>query len=167
MAQARRWCFTLNNYTDAEVTQIREACRGSQISYAVFGKETGESGTPHLQGYLSLARSQRLSFLRRFISGRAHFEQSRGSPEQASEYCKKDGDFEEFGTLPTKKNNSNWSRFKEWLSDHDERPSEADIFNEFPQLYGQYYAGVCRILDLLFPAPPPVNWETTTLREWQ
>jgi len=52
----------------------------------VFGKEVGENGTPHLQGYVQLKKKMRMAQVKKFISSRAHLEVSRGSPEQASRY---------------------------------------------------------------------------------
>lgn len=95
MAQSKRWCFTLNNYTDAEVAALEAA----EVDYIVYGKEEGRNGTPHLQGFLILNRKKRLSAVKEILD-RAHWEVARGTSEQASEYCKKDGDFVERGTCP-------------------------------------------------------------------
>lgn len=58
----------------------------------------GQSGTPHLQGYLELPKKQRLVALKQFdgLDG-AHFERRRGTGQEAIDYCKKDGNFFEFG----------------------------------------------------------------------
>lgn len=100
--QAKNWCFTLNNPTDDEINEI-EALGTElpfQIVYLVYGKETGESGTPHLQGYICFKRKRERSVVKDIVSPRTHLESAKGTPTQASEYCKKDGDFKEFGTLP-------------------------------------------------------------------
>lgn len=70
------------------------------LVYLVYGRERGESGTPHLQGYVSFSTKKTLPYVRRLISERAHFETTRGTPKEASDYCKKDGDWAEFGSLP-------------------------------------------------------------------
>lgn len=95
MERSRAFCFTLNNYTDADV----ELVKGWDCKYLIFGKEKGEAGTPHLQGYVSFANGKTLSALKKF-SARAHWEIARGTPKQASEYCEKEGDVFEKGTRP-------------------------------------------------------------------
>lgn len=51
IAPAIRWCFTLNNYTEEEygsmVLVFKEKCK-----MCIIGDEKGDSGTPHLQGYV-------------------------------------------------------------------------------------------------------------------
>lgn len=40
--------------------------------------------------------------MRKLLPNGAHIEATRGTPQQASNYCKKEGDYTEFGTLPEK-----------------------------------------------------------------
>lgn len=89
----------MNNYSDEEVEAIKKiACR-----YIVFGKEVGEEGTPHLQGFILFQNAQRFATVKKFVGNRVHLEAQRGTSEQAAEYCKKDGDFFEAGNPPVSK----------------------------------------------------------------
>ena len=111
---AKRWCWTLNNPSAAERDTLRNI--GQQIEtlnwldYILFGHEVGEQGTYHLQGYLILSARMRFQQINQRIWGdrtnnRIHWEVARGTPQQAIAYCKKDGQFEEFGEIPTQKVN--------------------------------------------------------------
>jgi len=95
MARARNFCFTLNNYTPEEVEQVK----AWDCKYLIFGKEVGEGGTPHLQGYVGFANPKMITGLKK-LQARAHWEVAKGTPKQASEYCEKDGDVFEKGTRP-------------------------------------------------------------------
>lgn len=100
---SRSYCFTLNNWTtDDEIilNNLTKTCGHSadkpKARYIIWGQEVGESGTPHLQGYCELSSPQRISWLKKLIP-RAHFESRKGTREQARDYCKKDGKWEEHG----------------------------------------------------------------------
>lgn len=100
--RARNWCFTLNNYTEEEENSIKEFAATDECKYLILGKETSADGnTPHLQGYVEVSKKYRLSGLRKSCGGlsRAHMEARKGSANQASEYCKKEGNFQEFGSI--------------------------------------------------------------------
>lgn len=100
MAQSKFWCFTLNNYSDADVLCCRRLVDSEEdCTYLVFGRELSSSGTPHLQGYVEFGRRVRRSRVLQLLGGHVHLEQRRGTSEEASAYCKKDGDFEEFGVI--------------------------------------------------------------------
>jgi len=91
--------FTLNNYTDDEQEALRVLGAGEQVNYLVFGREVGETGTPHLQGYVEWTSGVSVATSRRRLGGRAHVEMRMGTSSQAADYCKKDGEFEESGTI--------------------------------------------------------------------
>lgn len=103
-AAAKRWTFTVNNPElegdePAWLERLDAHVTNGIFTYYVAGWEIGDGGTPHIQGYVELAKRSRISSLKSLISGRAHFEISRGTAKQASDYCKKDGSFAESGVI--------------------------------------------------------------------
>ena len=93
----RHWVFTLNNPLPDE----EKGAWLQDSEYWVIGKEVGEQGTPHLQGYVVYMDRYRLKQIQDShpVAKRAHWEpQSQFStPRQASDYCKKEGNFLEHG----------------------------------------------------------------------
>ena len=100
MAKAfRNFTFTLNNWQD-KVAAV-ENLNNLECRYIVFGKEVGDSGTPHLQGTVIWKNAKTESAARKALSG-CHVEVCKDL--QASiEYCKKDGNVTERGTAPMSK----------------------------------------------------------------
>lgn len=98
----KQWCFTLNNPTISK----EELLEILQIScdYLVIGDEIGESGTPHLQGYLELSKKQRFTTVSKLFPPptKPHLEakSTHSTRYQAATYCKKDAKYVEFGTPP-------------------------------------------------------------------
>lgn len=94
----RAYCFTLNNYTEDEWLWFTKYV---DVKYLIVGKEIGESGTPHLQGFVYFVNPRTIKGIKKLKGfAKAHLEAKRGNDEQASVYCKKDGEFHEFGELP-------------------------------------------------------------------
>lgn len=92
-------CFTLNNYTSEEYETLKELC--TSFKYAVIGEEVGEEGTPHLQCYVNFGKQLAWSSIKALPGfQRVHFEETYGTFEKASNYCKKDGVFWEHGEPP-------------------------------------------------------------------
>lgn len=107
----RAYCFTLNNYTDLEYTATTEMeCR-----YLCVGKEIGDSGTPHLQGYIYFDNPRSFSAIKKKMK-RAHIEPANGTPLQGSQYCKKDGNFFEKGDLPVQGTRSDLDNVREQIN---------------------------------------------------
>jgi len=100
--QGQNWCFTINNPTPAmEQALVTLAEMDENVKYLVYGREVGQAGTPHLQGYIELKKKWRGSTLKQAIGMTAHIELRKAKAYQAAQYCKKDGDFVEFGEVPT------------------------------------------------------------------
>jgi len=96
MSKSKYWCFTINNHSDKDVETLSKV----EVDYIVYGVEKGESGTPHLQGYLCWGQRKSFAATKATLGPKVHLERAKGSPKQASDYCKKDGDFTERGRLP-------------------------------------------------------------------
>lgn len=82
--ECRAWCWTLNNYTPAHIETISKW----RYAYVVYGQEVGESGTPHLQGFLYAKSAVKAGTLKKKIN-ELHIEPAKGKPQEAADYCKK------------------------------------------------------------------------------
>lgn len=81
----RSYVFTLNNYTDEEVSLIT----GGDYSYIVFGKEVGESGTPHLQGFVHFENAKTMTAVHKLKGWKRSALKPAECPRLAILYCKK------------------------------------------------------------------------------
>lgn len=55
--QARRWCWTFNNYTPEDIVHLLDEINEDDFNFMVFQPELAPStGTPHLQGYTEFAK---------------------------------------------------------------------------------------------------------------
>lgn len=138
--RGRFWVFTLNNWTEHEWDHIVSICP-QYVDYLVIGKEVGDTGTPHLQGFLIWKRDVRMGTIKRVLLQRAHLERARGTSTQAANYCKKDGEFWEHGSLPdpARGRRRDWEHFREFVINHDGgNITDRELFLEFPGIYARH-----------------------------
>lgn len=173
---ARNYVWTLNNYTEEEIAELTALGTElpSPVQYIVWGKEKGESGTPHLQGYLSLESKKGFKFVRSLLPKRVYCAVAKGTNKQASDYCKKDGQWEEYGTLPAGKGHR--TDLDQLVQDIKSGKTFRDIADEYPAAILRYGSGVVRLRHMYMPdrANPPeihVFWGPTrsgkTRRVWE
>lgn len=162
--QARNYCFTLNNYTSEELESIAL----NKFRYLVYGKEVGESGTPHLQGYLEVAKPMTFMAIKAECPGlvRASFHRRRGTREQAKNYCLKgEQSHEEWDELhetgPNWGANAQITEYGSWkaggqgarndwntiLEDIENASSLYAFAKEQPEIAIKYTTGVQRIME--------------------
>jgi len=106
-ARARNFVFTWNNYKAIDVTNIKKFAKSmleeNPKFYLCIGFEVGgEKKIPHLQGCCLMGKQVAWAALHKapypFKSAACLL--MKGTPKQASDYCKKDGVFWECGTCP-------------------------------------------------------------------
>lgn len=168
MVQTKHYVFTLNNYTQDDIQRLRsiqEAC-----AYIIFGKEVGNSGTPHLQGYVCFKQVKTFLQAKNLIGTRAHIERKRGSPKEAADYCMKENDYEEFGVLPTTGgSDTKFKRFVEWVENSHainlRVPSEREIAVSFPDMFVMYGSKLRALAK--HHCPHPILETALEWRPWQ
>lgn len=172
MASSSRWCFTLNNYEPSDLTKFREFGSSAACRYLVFGREVGaQNGTPHLQGFVIFRRTVRRAVLLRLLSPRLHLEVAVASSEEAADYCKKDGDFEQFGSFPDQRGKrTDLERAIEWadtfhatdrrcITLRDVAMSHPTIAIKFPRFI--------EVLQARYDPEPLMDLDGVELHDWQ
>ncbi|CAB9516446.1 Replication-associated protein [Seminavis robusta] len=87
--QSTRYCFTLNNYTDNDIELLRDFY-ANYCKYLVYGKEVGEQGTPHLQGFFTLKTKLSMPAVHKALGTKSiALLVASGTSFQAATYCKK------------------------------------------------------------------------------
>lgn len=132
-------CYTLNNYTEGEEIALWEM----DSTYHVIGHEVGEGGTPHLQGYVEFGGQRTFASLKKAFP-RIHMEARKGTPQQAADYCKKDGDFREKGKLSRPGERSDLLALHALASTCT---SDYDMYEQLPSTMLRYHrnAAHCRL----------------------
>lgn len=99
-ARSKYWCFTVNTEIPEYERKLQALYSAGKLTYLVYGRERGsKTARMHLQGYLEFHGRLRFSQAKRLLGGTVHLERRMGSAHQASEYCKKEGDVIEMGTI--------------------------------------------------------------------
>lgn len=134
MSRFRNVCVTINNYDGTVELDALKAW--DQVSYCIVAREVGESGTPHLQCYIEFKQQVMLSTFKKKVSPKLHCERREGTPERASNYCKKgkqshaewkelstsgpnfglDADFEEWGEMSKQGNRTDLEAVRDVVS---------------------------------------------------
>lgn len=146
---SKHWVFTLNNYEWGNELELFELVP-DVAGYVVYGREVGERGTRHLQGYIAFRSRRAFGYVQSKLPEGCHIEARRGRAAEAIDYCKKDGDYEEFGVAPVEQGHrSDIDMYKEWLRNRDDVPSEGEIASEFTALFMRYRGNCLRLANLL------------------
>lgn len=132
------------------------------MKYLIVGEEVCPSTKKvHYQGYCEFVRALDFSVVKNLLGGEeTHIEQRKGSPSQASAYCKKDNKFEEFGTLSKQGKRTDLDNVVEQLQDGASLKSTA-LAN--PKEYIKYHRGIEKFRSLMIE---PRSWVTEVHVLW-
>lgn len=86
--KSKNKCFTWNNFPKEGIEVLKKRFTELQAKF-IFGEEVGESGTPHLQGYIELPIKMRWTEFK--LPKEIHWENSRANKVDNVRYCSKDG----------------------------------------------------------------------------
>lgn len=163
-SRARHWALTINNYTELDIDVFRTTfdSQASGLVYALFGKEIGSSGTPHLQAHLSFDKPKRFLQVKNLFTSNPHLSVVRNLQDHIT-YCKKDGDYTEFGTPPAAERSRN--------DLHAFRLSVASGIRDLKVLREIHPECMARYrqfcLDVIRDLTPSVPLACHSLRDWQ
>lgn len=149
--RSTKWCWTLNNYDEKDEERMRSTISQEVCSYILWGREIGENGTPHLQGFMVSYRTTLTALKRRIGIDALHLEIMKGSLEEAITYCKKDGDWEEHGTPPRQGQRSDLETIRNEIV---EGKSELDIATNHFSRWVTYRRSFERYRELLRESTP-------------
>lgn len=139
----RNAVFTLNNYTDDEVNQLRE----HKCSYLVFGFEIAPTtGTPHLQGYVEWQNAKQGSTIFK-INPRIHWQKRIGTSTQAADYCKKEPGYFEKGECTKQGQRTDLDEIVESIRTNNTTATE--ILEQNPMAMHMYGRTIDRFEDLM------------------
>lgn len=133
ISPAKRWPFVLNNYTDEEISSIvpilKEKCK-----VWAFSKEVGESGTPHLQGYVEFklkTRPRSIGCTPRIHWGDKNGKPARGTREENLDYIRKAGPVYMSGGLPEPVRTISYEQMYDWqkeiIEEIEQTPNDRTI----------------------------------------
>jgi len=154
--EAKNWCYTINNWTEVEWTDIIAFCNAQPpaIRYAHMVTERGgedHSGTPHIQGYVQFLSKKRLSAVKRFLGNRSSCRVARGSVDDQTRYFSKDKDYDHFqefkhGEPMRQGTRTDWNQLRDTIS---EGVSYRHLVTEYPEHFAKcimYPAGISRAI---------------------
>lgn len=114
--------------------------------YIIYGREIcPTTGRKHLQGYVEWAHQRRGSTLKN-INKDIHWEKVMGTQAQAIEYCKKDGDFTEFGEKRKQGERRDIQQLRDDILEQKKTLDEITV--EDPMAYHQYGRTLTKLEDI-------------------
>lgn len=132
--QLRNVCFTMNNYNDEKMEHLLQEFV-PLCSYCILGLEVGKQKTPHIQGYAELKKRKSFNKIRKLLLN-SHIEDRKGSGKQASEYCKKDGNFTEYGELKVQGKRNDLKKF---IEDVKNGARNNELIENHSSIMARYY----------------------------
>lgn len=145
--RARNWVFTYNNYTNEGVNTFTTNLQNHpSVQYYMYAHEVGESGTPHLQGYIQCSnpikkgRLVKMQIDPKNITNQSElnpqqniwFHSAAGSLQQNVTYCSKQEELTEWGTPKLTKSQAGQNRMAALRNDIKNGITWEEIKDKYP-----------------------------------
>lgn len=152
----RSWFGTWNNYPE-DWTEFFEDC---EATYYCAGREVcPTTGTKHIQFWCHWKNAKTRNAVKKLFSSKIHLEPLAGTPEEATIYCKKEGDWIEEGDLPQQGERVDLTEIRDMI---DNGATDLEIAETRFPIYMRYYKGFDRYRQLkeneLTREMPEVIW---------
>ena len=164
-SHAKNWFLTVPNYTAEDESFFQNLEYGDVVSYAIVGKEEGEGGLLHLQCVVIFTKRMYFNNVKSFfaLSTECHLEICR-NVKHSIIYCKKEGDFTEYGKIPDNKSGQ-----RNDLEDFKLKVNSGvfdinTLIEEHSEVFARYYRFALTYIDLKKPIREPEHHE---LSAWQ
>lgn len=124
---SRDYCFTAWELPKPDFDKCRYVCWGIE--------RCPKTDKLHYQGFIIFSRTHRIPSAKRILGAgdKSHFEPRCGTREQAREYCRKDGDFHEFG------------QFEGFTKEQLFKQPIGYLKENYPEFYCRYHKGLDRL----------------------
>lgn len=153
------YVFTWNNYP----ASAHELLQRFKFTYLVYGEEKApETGTPHLQGFIRFTSARTIAAIQKSLKPhafsfleKAHCEDEpwKAIPDK---YCKKDGNYHEFGTKPAQGKRTDLKNIKQLRDTNVRTLIENGTIQNYQQL--KFAEALQKYAPLHHRDPPTVLW---------
>lgn len=162
------WCFTLNLNVEHDDHPQLDWEEFDNLKYGIYQLEMAATGQPHYQGYVEFNYpGKRLTALKKILP-RAHWEERRGSAEQARVYCTPtkgvcdehdptylDGPWETGKWEPQSQGKRN--DLNEIVDMIKRGNNSMDILNAYPGQFVRYHSGITKAMSVIDMSRPRVT----------
>lgn len=140
ITKKRNFAFTYNNYTEENVESLKKYFNEKKVKYFIFGREVGEKGTPHLQGFISLKNATSLNSLvkqcHKINCKKIYIKFAIAAAIRNFLYCSKDENFYECGERPIQGKRNDLNKLAEDLK--EKKTTVKQILLDKPMMFHQY-----------------------------
>lgn len=151
-SRSRRWAWTINNPTQEDIDRLNSSAFMPPVSYLLWGRERGQQGTEHFQGYLECSSRVRFATVKSILGPRAHVEVAIADADANVAYCKKDGtDIHEYGSVYRPPKNQ-WEAIRAF-------ELQGDIESIKDHFIGTFHRCRSSILEECLLHKVPVTWD--------
>lgn len=168
--RARAWVFTVNNYNDDYIGLLEELItKEKALTHLVVGREQGEQGTKHLQGYIRFTNPRPRNAIVKRIPN-AYVDIANASPKKNMEYCTKDGDVVinhgDWEECFVKGGDKLRQQYESMWEDIREGKTETYIGDNYPMFYFKHLPAIRQAIIKSQVCLPPWDGDLTSKNIW-